>query len=220
MQELDTCLDRGIGKCRAKASFLMARVSVANHLITNTLWYTLTVWAGKSSFLETLQKKLVRFMWAGPQATTRHRVRVVIITRPKGTSRVPWTHLHTPPGQGPCWLDLTMGNSRRRPASPAIIPSSYSLAICNTLAHKRLCLGSQSLQYSSEQRVCCLDQQSAGPGTSSSVTLNLASQTLRKAGVSYHCGSRTLFTVRYLSREFQLSRWATSTLLVFSAWKT
>lgn len=84
-KELETRLDRGISKCQAKSSSLMARVAnhgptVANHVITSTLWFTLTVSVGRPSFLEHLQKKLIqfisRFIWAGSTATTRHRVKV------------------------------------------------------------------------------------------------------------------------------------------------
>lgn len=82
-KELELRQDRGIARCRAKSSSLMARVMVASHIITSSLWYMLTVWPGKPSFLESLQKKVIRFIWAGSNATTRHRVKAKIITCPK-----------------------------------------------------------------------------------------------------------------------------------------
>lgn len=83
MKELETRLDRRISRCSSRATSLMARIAVANHLITSTLWFTLTVWAGKASFLETLQKKMVRFICAGTNATSRHRVDAETLTRPR-----------------------------------------------------------------------------------------------------------------------------------------
>lgn len=45
--------------------------------------FTLTVWAGKASFLDHLQKKMIRFIWAGTNATASHRVNADTFTRPR-----------------------------------------------------------------------------------------------------------------------------------------
>lgn len=79
--ELEACLDQGILRCRSKASSLMARVPMANNLISNTV-FTSAMLEGRPSFLD-LKTKLICFIWSGSNDNTRHKVNVDTITKAK-----------------------------------------------------------------------------------------------------------------------------------------
>jgi hypothetical protein len=53
---------------------LIVRKVIANHLIDSSLWYWLTLWNGLEKDLHAMQRRVVKFVWAGQKDTARHRV--------------------------------------------------------------------------------------------------------------------------------------------------
>lgn len=71
-------LDNKLAKFESFHLSLPARIIVANSIILGSIWYLITLWAGDLSFLNQIQSRIDRFIWAG-----RPRVRRATVTNPK-----------------------------------------------------------------------------------------------------------------------------------------
>lgn len=76
-------LEQEIIRWRKHTTTLMGRIAIVNHLILSQLWYTLTVWTGKMSTLENLQRMIVKFIWRGQNPAGRARVNINTLTKPR-----------------------------------------------------------------------------------------------------------------------------------------
>lgn len=76
-------LAEDLTKWRKRATTLMGRITIVNHLILSRLWYTLTVWTGKMETLDHLQRVIVQFVWRGQNLRGRARVCSTTITKPR-----------------------------------------------------------------------------------------------------------------------------------------
>lgn len=61
-------------KLRARQMALAARILVANTLLLGCIWYLITIWAGKLSFLTKIQQIIDKFVWSGRSRVARATV--------------------------------------------------------------------------------------------------------------------------------------------------
>ena len=83
IKHLYTKLKARLTKARFKHLTLIGRVVIANHLVSSSLLYLLTLWAGNRGELHKLQTIITRFVWGGQDQRVQHRVSLEMITKPK-----------------------------------------------------------------------------------------------------------------------------------------
>lgn len=76
-ETIQTKVDNKLHKIQNRQLTLAARVTVANSVLLGCVWYFLFVWSGKECFLNCIQGKVDRFVWAG-----RSRVARAVATLP------------------------------------------------------------------------------------------------------------------------------------------
>ncbi|KAL3692573.1 hypothetical protein R1sor_006224 [Riccia sorocarpa] len=60
---------------------IIGRVTVANASLLGVFWYLIPLWAGNLKELQTLEKKVVNFVWSGASLDTRNRAATAIIVQ-------------------------------------------------------------------------------------------------------------------------------------------
>jgi hypothetical protein len=86
-------LDKRPTEARENPHNLEARVVLSNHLISSSAWYYLTLWNGTEAELEVMQRKVVRFIWAGQSEGARHRVDGITLCKAKADGGLGLLHI-------------------------------------------------------------------------------------------------------------------------------
>ncbi|KAL3695898.1 hypothetical protein R1sor_009974 [Riccia sorocarpa] len=68
---------------RLASQSLQGRITIANHVIYGYIWFILPLWAGNSDQLKLIDKKVIKFVWGGANATPRHRIAQNVLHLPK-----------------------------------------------------------------------------------------------------------------------------------------
>lgn len=83
VEQLRTCLEHGLQHVGMNPLSLIGRVTAINTLITSSLWFAITLWAGSLEDLPCFEKEIIRFLWSGQGRHKCHRFVEAILYLPR-----------------------------------------------------------------------------------------------------------------------------------------
>ncbi|KAL3691969.1 hypothetical protein R1sor_005620 [Riccia sorocarpa] len=76
-------IDKVLLEKRFTSQSIQGRITIANHIIYGFIWFLLPLWAGDRNQLDSIDKKIVKFVWGGANTTPRQRINSKVLTLPK-----------------------------------------------------------------------------------------------------------------------------------------
>jgi hypothetical protein len=74
VSQVKTTLDKILDKSKMNPTLMPSSMVITKQLMQSSLWYLLTLWPGSDAELKEIDRRIVRFLWAGQKETAQHRV--------------------------------------------------------------------------------------------------------------------------------------------------